>query len=88
MTIRITRKLSKLSSSPLTFTLCLCLFIIFFVLFDIRPYHHTEEISKSILEKNSSRSRLNLFDLARYELVQNHDIQAPNTCVQSGLKVE
>ena len=135
MTIRITRKLSKLSSSPLFFLLCLCLFIIFFIVYNFASYNHTDVSSNAILHETenneqrnlnsqdkignkdevrgketnkilknnvlnienrdgtfrkdgtSSLSKLNLFDSKRYELVQHNDIQAPNTCVQSGLKV-
>ena len=36
---------------------------------------------------SSSLSKLNIFDSARYEIVQHNDIQAPGTCVQSGLEV-
>ena len=41
----------------------------------------TEEVSRSL-------SKLNIFDSARYEIVQHKDIQAPGTCVQSGLQVK
>jgi hypothetical protein len=39
-------------------------------------------------EVSSSLSKLNIFDSARYEIVQHSDIQAPGTCVQSGLQVQ
>ena len=46
--------------------------------------HETEVKSK---EPVISLSNLNIFDAARYAEVENKDIQVPNTCVQSGLKV-
>ena len=38
-------------------------------------------------EVSSALSKLNMFDSGRYESVQQNDIQAPGTCVQSGLQV-
>ena len=37
--------------------------------------------------KSQSKSPLYIFDSDRFEEVKDHDVQAPNTCVQSGLKV-
>ena len=39
-------------------------------------------------EVSSALSKLNIFDSQRYESVQHNDIQAPGTCVQSGLQVQ
>ena len=52
-----------------------------------------DQIAKQINEfnvkkpKSHSKSPLYIFDSDRFEEVKDHDVQAPNTCVQSGLKV-
>ena len=38
-------------------------------------------------EERSIDYHLSIFDAKRFEEVQENDIQAPNTCVQSWLKV-
>ena len=41
----------------------------------------------NVLRSKTQQSPLYIFDSKRFEEVRDNDAQAPNTCVQSGLKV-
>ena len=51
-----------------------------FIIYMLCTFQHFEE-------EKSINSHLSIFDAKRFEEVQKNDIQAPNTCVQSWLKV-
>ena len=74
----------------------------FYVIFTFGPYKNEKQeeviqiqskIANQINDvnvkklKSHSNSPLYIFDTERFEEVKDHDVQAPNTCVQSGLKV-
>jgi len=41
----------------------------------------------NVVKSKTRESPLYIFDSKRFEEVRNNDVQAPNTCVLSGLKV-
>ena len=97
MMIRLNRRISRLSPIPLIFMVVF--FCVFYMFYTYVPNSKEEtnevaarEIPKEnvdlhIRKPNSQESPLFIFDSKYYEEVQEHDVQAPNTCVQSGLKV-
>ena len=100
MMIRLNRKIARLS--PIPILLVLAFFCMFYVLYTFAPYKNEKQveaiqiqnkIAKEVNDfnikkpKGQSKSPLYIFDSERFEEVKDHDVQAPNTCVQSGLKV-
>ena len=53
---------------------------------EVIPYKTANEINARTTESRSKRP-LYIFDSVRFEEVKDHDVQAPDTCVQSGLEV-
>ena len=55
---------------------------------DTFPKEIVDELSDlNVLKSKTQESPLYIFDSKRFEEVRDNDVQAPNTCVQSGLKV-
>ena len=56
---------------------------------EVIPYKTANEINEPNARTTESRSKrpLYIFDSVRFEEVKDHDVQAPNTCVRSGLEV-
>ena len=94
--MRLNRKISRLSPIPLIFMLVFfCVFYIFYTRVPYSKEETNETIANDIPKENidlhirrpkSQQSPLFIFDTEYYEAVKEHDVQAPNTCVQSGLK--
>ena len=100
MMIRLNRKIARIS--PIRILLLLACFCISYVFYTVGPNKNVKqveviqiqnEIANQINEfnvkktKSHSKSPLYIFDSEHFEEVKDHDVQAPNTCVQSGLKV-
>ena len=56
---------------------------------ELIPFNVSNQINDINVKKPKSHSKSSLyfFDFERFEEVKDQDVQAPNTCVQSGLKV-
>ena len=80
--------------------LVLAFFCMFYMLYTFGPYKNVgiievipNKTANEINEpnartpENQSKRPLYIFDSVRFEEVKDHDVQAPNTCVRSGLEV-
>ena len=82
---------------PLLFILAF--FCIFYMFYTFGPYRNEETIDSfpkeivnelsdlNVLKSKTRESPLYIFNAKRFEEVRDNDVQAPNTCVLSGLKV-